>query len=202
MGIPNVCQHVYEGHGDLTAEALAAAVEQAGEACPGTRLRRRKRSWIDSGVAPAVRVVNLEPGEDLLAHPTLQTTLNDGGATCEVLLVPGEAGGEHADGADGRGRPIRLVFRGFHGITDARGMLLWAANVFQALRGEEPLGATSTLNTGEFLRQVMPEGLPPIQHGLGKAEWTTTMASIPRGGAAMSGAGGRSAATTPRSPPR
>ncbi len=181
MGIPNVCQHVFEGEGELTAEALAAAVEKAGDACPGTRLRRKRRSWIDSGVAPAVRVVNLEPGEDLFSHPALQTTLNDGGATCEVLFVPDEAAGTDADGAATPGRPLQLVFRGFHGITDARGMLLWAANVFQALRGEEPQGAPSTVNTSEFLKQLMPEGLPPIQGGMGKAEWTTPMAPIPRG---------------------
>ncbi|MBO1417746.1 non-ribosomal peptide synthetase [Streptomyces sp. FH025] len=185
MGIPNVCQHVYEGDGDLTVEALAAALEKVGDACPGTRLRRKKRAWVDSGVAPEVRVVNLEPGQDLLAHPALQTTLNDGGATCEVLFVPGEAAGgavgEDADGPGRRDRPLRLVFRGFHGITDARGMLVWAADVFQALRGEEPQGATSTLNTGEFLQHLMPQGLPPIQRGVGKPEWTTPMAPAPRG---------------------
>jgi amino acid adenylation domain-containing protein len=177
MGVPNVCQHVFEGDGDLTAEDLAAALRKAGEACPGTRLRRKRKQWIDSGVAPAVRVVDLGPGQDLFAHPALHTTLNDGGPTCEVLYVPGEA----PDGPDGVGRPLQLVFRGFHGITDARGALVWAANVFQALRGEQPLGAAATCNAGELLQQLLPEGLPPIQPGVGKAEWTSTLPPIGRG---------------------
>ncbi|QMU69823.1 non-ribosomal peptide synthetase [Streptacidiphilus sp. P02-A3a] len=170
MGVPNVIQHVFEGEGELSAEALAAAVAAVAEVCPGTRLRRRRRSWVDSGVAPEVRVVRLPDGQDLLADPALQTTLNDGGPTCEVLFVPG-----------GPGQPLRLVFRGFHGVTDARGVLVWAADVFRVLRGEQPLGAPSAWNSDEFLRQLLPEGLPPIPRGQGKSEWPTLMAPLTSG---------------------
>ena len=174
MGVPNVIQHVFEGEGDLSVEALAEAVTTVAEACPGTRLHRRRRRWVDSGIAPVVRVVNVQPGQDLLDDPALQTTLNNGGPTCEVLFVPGHAAG-------GARQPLRLVFRGFHGVTDARGVLVWAADVFRVLRGEEPLGATSAWNSDEFLQHLMPEGLPPIPRGQGRLEWPSPMAPLTRG---------------------
>ena len=170
MGVPNVIQHVFEGEGELSAEALAAAVATVAEVCPGTRLRRKRRRWIDSGVAPAVRVVELTEGQDLLAEPALQTRLNNGGPTCEVLFVPG-----------GPGQPLRLVFRGFHGVTDARGVLVWAADVFRVLRGEEPLGAPSAWNSDEFLAQLLPDGLPPVPRGQGQSRWPTLMAPLTPG---------------------
>ena len=176
MGVPNVITHVFEGEGDLGVEALADAVTRAAAVCPGTRLRRRRRRWVDSRIAPATRVVTLRPGQDLLTDPVLQTTLNDGGPTCEVLLVPGLA-----EGPDGAPEPPRLVFRGFHGVTDARGMLVFAADVFRALRGEQPLGAPSTWNINEFLRDLAPVGLPPSAQGQSKPRWPSTMAPLVRG---------------------
>jgi hypothetical protein len=176
MGVPNVITHVFEGEGDLTVEALAEAVRTAAAVCPGTRLHRRRRRWVDSGIAPATRVVSLRPGQDLLTDPALQTTLNDGGPTCEVLFVPG-----HAPGADGAPQPPRLVFRGFHGVTDARGMLVWAADVFRALRGEPPLGAPSTWNIDEFLRNLAADGLPPTAQGQSKLKWPSTIAPLVHG---------------------
>jgi amino acid adenylation domain-containing protein len=181
MGVPNVIQHVFEGEGNLGVEALTEAVTRAGEACPGTRLHRRRQLWVDSGIAPAVQVVDLSPGEDLLDHPALQTALNDGGPTCEVLFAPGHPGETGAEGAGGSGRPAQLVFRGFHGVTDARGVLVWAADVFRALRGEEPLGARSTDNCDEFLQNLLPDGLPPIRRGQGKLKWPSLMAPVTKG---------------------
>ena len=176
MGVPNVIQHVFEGEGNLSVEALTKAVTTVAGACPGTRLRRRGRRWVDSGTAPAVRVVDLTPGQDLLTSPALQTTLNDGGPTCEVLFVPG-----HDEATDPSERSPRLVFRGFHGVTDARGVLVWAEDVFRVLRGEEPLGAPSSVNIDEFLRNLLPDGLPPIRRGQGKPEWPSSMAPLIRG---------------------
>ncbi|MHC5905382.1 non-ribosomal peptide synthetase, partial [Streptomyces sp. S6] len=173
MGVPNVCQQVLEGEGEVTAEALAAAVEKAAAVCPGTRLRRRRRRWIDSGVPPAVRVVELRPGEELFAHPALHTTLNDGGPTFEVLLVRQA------------GQPLRLVFRGFHAVSDARGIHVWASDVFRALRGEEPLGAPSDWNIPDFLHHLMPEGPPPIAEGTNKPDWPSSMAPVVRGARAL-----------------
>ncbi|MFD0633376.1 hypothetical protein ACFQ9X_19225 [Catenulispora yoronensis] len=92
IDVPNVVQHVFEGEGDLDLGTLATAVATTAEACPGTRLRRRGRRWVDSGLAPVTRLVHVPPGTDLLEHPALQTTLHTGGPTCEVLLVPGIPG--------------------------------------------------------------------------------------------------------------
>jgi len=181
MGVPNVCQHVFEGEGYLTPEVLAAAVEKTAEVCPGTRLHRKRRRWIDSGIAPVVRVVDLEPGQAMFSHPALHTTLNNGGPTFEVLFVRERPAEPAAGSAYGTEQRIQLVFRGFHGVTDARGMLVWASDVFRTLRGEEPLGAPSDWNTAEFLNHLLPAGLPPIEHGLGKPVWASTMAPLTPG---------------------
>jgi len=64
------------------------------------------------------------------------------GPTCEVVLVPSMQG-------------TSLVFRCFHGIMDARGLLHFAEDVFRALRGEPLIGATSTLNDTEFVQSMV-----------------------------------------------
>ncbi|MEY9964126.1 amino acid adenylation domain-containing protein [Streptacidiphilus sp. MAP12-16] len=151
----SLVQHVVEGEGTLRADQLAAAVAVASEASPGTRLIREGQRWVDSGTAPVLRV--LDGGSsyrELLHSPALRTPLGATGATggtdatCEVLLVPGE--------------PSTVVFRAFHGVTDGRGLLLWALDVFRVLRGEDPLGAASALNHHELVQQLhLPGGLPP-----------------------------------------
>lgn len=124
--VTNLC---VEGTGLVDAEDLRAAVAVASEACPGARLARRGRSWVDSGIAPAVRVVRgraLEPGAPELRVPLPPRS----GAPCEVVLFEGP------DPA--------VVFRADHAVMDVRGLLWWARDVFRALRGEDPLGAVST----------------------------------------------------------
>ncbi|MFE0027727.1 hypothetical protein, partial [Amycolatopsis sp. NPDC059021] len=49
-------QIVVEGTGTITAEGLREAVATASAACPGARLVREDRTWVDSGVPPARRV--------------------------------------------------------------------------------------------------------------------------------------------------
>ncbi|MBC3839615.1 hypothetical protein GXW82_03445 [Streptacidiphilus sp. 4-A2] len=60
-------------------------------------------------------------------------------------------------------------------------MLVWAADVFRVLRGEQPLGAPNAWNSDEFLRQVLPDGLPPVPGGQGGPGWPSTMAPLTRG---------------------
>ncbi|MEU1672275.1 non-ribosomal peptide synthetase [Streptomyces roseifaciens] len=161
--------HVVEGDGDLSAEALAKAVTVAAAASPGMRLIRQGRRWVDSGTPPTVTVVAGTPDEHdrtpgdhgRLGAPYLHRTLDGSGATCEVVLIPGT--------------PSTVVFRAFHGVTDGRGLLLWAADVFRVLRGEDPLGAPSRLNDEELIERIVrPGGLPPALP-TPKMEWPSLL---------------------------
>ncbi|MEU4253199.1 amino acid adenylation domain-containing protein [Amycolatopsis sp. NPDC026612] len=124
--VTNFC---VEGAGRLDAESLRRAVAVASEACPGARLVRRGRRWVDGGADPAVKVVS--GVADPCAAPELRSPLpNRSGANCEVLLLDGP-------------EPT-VVLRASHVVMDGRGLILWARDVFRALRGEEPAGARST----------------------------------------------------------
>lgn len=48
---PFAIQLVVEGAGDIDVDALRRAVELASHACPGARLVRRGKNWVDSGLA-------------------------------------------------------------------------------------------------------------------------------------------------------
>lgn len=145
----NIVQHIVEGDGGLAVPALAEAIAVAAEASPGMRLVRRRRLWVDSGVAPALHV--LEAGSfdrDRLDSPALRRPLN--GANCEVVLIPGT--------------PVTVVFRASHALTDGRGLLRWVADVFRVLRGEPPLGADSQLNQYDLVqREKADAGVTPKQ---------------------------------------
>ncbi|GAB2697793.1 hypothetical protein GCM10010442_14510 [Kitasatospora kifunensis] len=161
MGPGHCVAHVVEGEGSLTVDQLTRAVEVAAQASPGMRLVRQGKRWMDRGTAPSVVVLDAAGG--LLNSPALQRPLDANSRTCEVLLVPGT-------------RPT-VVFRAFHGITDGRGLLQWAADVFRVLRGEEPLGADSRLNDGELIQGLdRPGGLPPAQPNP-KLEWPPLLGS-------------------------
>ncbi|GGO97794.1 non-ribosomal peptide synthetase [Wenjunlia tyrosinilytica] len=168
MGGHNVVQHVVEGVGEVRAEDLGAAVAVASDACPGLRLRRRGQRWTDSGIAPAVRVLDAGAFDrERLDSSALREPL-DSGPTCEVVLVTGA--------------PTTVVFRAWHAVTDARGLMLWAADVFRALRGEEPLGARSAVNSDELLRLLdQSQPLPPALRAAGRLEWPSPLGRLPRG---------------------
>ncbi|WP_327066347.1 non-ribosomal peptide synthetase [Kitasatospora sp. NBC_01302] len=155
MGPGHCVAHVVEGEGSLTLDQLTWAVEIAAQASPGMRLVREGKCWVDRGTAPPV--VRLDAAAGLLDAPALQRPLDAGSRTCEVLLAPGSRS--------------TVVFRAFHGITDGRGLLQWAADVFRVLRGEEPLGADSRLNDSELIQGLDRQGgLPPAQPNP-KLEW-------------------------------
>ena len=138
---PFALQVFVEGEGAIKLEELRHAVERASAACPGARLVRRGRWWVDSGQAPAVRELE-EAGFDGYdferAAFTREPLDPKKGPTCEVLLL--------------RGTPPRLVFRAFHGVMDGQGVLLWLKDVFRVLRGEEPEGAGSGQTDHSLLR--------------------------------------------------
>ncbi|MCX4744033.1 amino acid adenylation domain-containing protein [Kitasatospora sp. NBC_01287] len=164
-----VIQLAVEGDGELSSEVLAAAVAAASESCPGARLVRRGRQWVDSRLAPAVRVVAAADFDrDTLDSPLLCTPLTgDRGPSCEVLLV--------------EGAPSTVVFRAFHGVMDGRGTLLWAQEVFRALRGETLLGAPSRLNDQQLmdgLASELPDGLPEIA-ARPESRWPSPLGGVP-----------------------
>ncbi|MFF2809768.1 amino acid adenylation domain-containing protein [Streptomyces sp. NPDC058000] len=129
---------VVEGTGRIAAADLHRAVDAAAASCPGARLARHGSRWSDSGQPPPVRFA---------AGTVLdRTTLNDvaelrrplpvRGAYCEVVLFDGEF--------------PAVVFRASHAVMDARGLRLWALDVFRALRGEAPEGALSVTTVADL----------------------------------------------------
>ncbi|WP_327065631.1 non-ribosomal peptide synthetase [Kitasatospora sp. NBC_01302] len=164
----SVVQYVVEGDGELPAEDLAAAMAAAAESSPGMRLIREGRSWVDSGVTPALHVL-ADGGFDneRLDHPALHRPLDGSGPTCEVLLFPGTPSTPST--------PSTLVFRAFHGVTDARGLHLWAAEVFRALRGEPLVGHHATVDHEELARRVAGHELGTVPAA--KQEWPPLLGS-------------------------
>ncbi|WP_438485496.1 non-ribosomal peptide synthetase [Streptomyces sp. S186] len=136
-------QFLVEGVGRLEPRQLARAVETASAACPGARLVREGLTWVDSGLAPAVHVVDGSGADagDVLRLPELQAPLaGPDTPTCEVVLVHGPV--------------TTLAFRADHAVMDANGLLLWALDVFRALRGEAPVGAPDPINAVDVLAEV------------------------------------------------
>lgn len=137
---PPYCnQLVFDGTGILDYPRWCEAVRIASSANPGSRVALKGHlgfsRWVDTGVTPQVREVDGSrwDGSGPADAPFLQDRLPyRKGPTCEVLLAKG---------------PVpRVVFRSHHGVMDGRGTLIWAEDVFRALRGERALGAFSTVN--------------------------------------------------------
>jgi amino acid adenylation domain-containing protein len=142
----NLC---VEGVGRVDIDQLRAAVDRAGEACPGSRLARQGHAWVDSGVSPEVRLVNSGRLGHSVPMPELTRPLpGTGKAFCEVLLVDGV-------------RPT-VVFRASHAVMDGNSVKLWASEVFRALRNETPLGARSTTTSLDLGEPIgLPDDLAP-----------------------------------------
>ena len=153
-GTTPVLQIAVEGFGPLDSARLRAAVAAAGDACPGTRLVRKGKTWVDTGVAPAVRQVSVKPGSQVGELAELQVPLADKkGPTCEVILASGTTG-------DDSGPRTTVVFRASHAVMDAAGVLLWARDVFRSLRGEELLGAPDPVAENGIVPELEP-GVTP-----------------------------------------
>ncbi len=141
-GLSVEIQFCVEGDGAIDAGALSAALAEVGRRCPGTRLVRRRRRWVDSGVPPVVRIA--EP--DALGRPRRDSALLNSrlavrnSPTCEVVLLPGT--------------PTAVVFRAHHGVMDAKGAMFWLTQVFRALRGEPVVEATSRLTANDILAEI------------------------------------------------
>lgn len=149
LATPFAIQLVVEGSGTIRPATLRAAVERASSACPGSRLVRSGNTWLDTGKSPHVEVVD---GADLDVHDldanhTFTRPLGGtGDATTEVVLV--------------RGERTWVVFRAFHGVMDAKGLTLWATDVFRALRSEAPEGAPDTTADHDLVARLGSAGTP------------------------------------------
>ncbi|MFE3053472.1 peptide synthetase [Nocardia sp. NPDC059239] len=154
---PFLMQLVVEGQGSIDPEALRRAVATAADANPGARLVRDGKQWVDSGVAPSVRVVDhVLEYPALEADPVLTSPIGPTpDATVEVLLLT-------ADLPEGEQGPTTLVFRVFHGVMDGMGMVMWATDVLRVLRGEEPVGAPDPIADAELVRKIGAPGRPTL----------------------------------------
>lgn len=146
-----VLQLVVEGTGPIDALALGRAVAEASASCPGSRLVRRGRMWADSGTPPRVVVAEGTSLDRtaLTGAPELVAPLAhaEGRPACEVLLLTGEPG--------------TVVFRASHAVMDLKGVSVWAAEVFRALRDEPPRGAADPLTDHALLDAVGRTGQRP-----------------------------------------
>ncbi|WP_431955554.1 peptide synthetase [Nocardia lijiangensis] len=148
---PFLMQVAVHGQGTLDPAELQRAVDVAAAAIPGSRLVRDGADWVDTGVAPAVRVVE----GHTLTYPELENdpVLNSPigptpDRTCEVLLLTAD--------------PVTIVFRGFHGVMDGMGMRMWVEDVFRALRGAEPLGAPDPVADAQLVARLGAPGKPSL----------------------------------------
>ncbi len=170
-GLSMDVQLCVEGDGDIDPQALAAAVEVASQACPGIRLVRRDRQWVDSGRAPAIRVAQAADFDRArLDSPVLRRPLtSERRPGIEAVLV--------------RGTPATVIFRAHHAVTDGAGMVFWMTQVFRALRGETVEGADSRLTVDELKEQIaaglgreLPPAEPPAEQ-----QWRSALGPLPRG---------------------
>ncbi|MEV0948662.1 non-ribosomal peptide synthetase [Rhodococcus sp. NPDC049939] len=149
LAAPFAIQLVVTGTGVVSPAALEAAVDQASAACPGSRLVRDGRNWIDSNRTPRVRVIDHSIDfDDLDSDPILQSSLGaDERATTEVVLARAAS-------------QTTIIVRAFHGVMDAKGLGLWTGDIFRVLRGEEPLGAQDPTADHDLVARIGADGAP------------------------------------------
>ncbi|WP_306361000.1 peptide synthetase [Nocardia sp. CC227C] len=149
---PFLMQLAVEGTGTLDAEELRRAVAAAAQANPGARLVRDGKYWVDSGIAPAVRVVDHALRfPELEADPVLTSPIGPTPeSTVEVLLLTAA--------------PTTVVFRVFHGVMDGMGMIMFVTDVLRVLRGQEPVGAADPIADAELVRKVGAPGRPTLMN--------------------------------------
>jgi hypothetical protein len=143
---PYLNQVVVEGKGAIDFEHLKAAVESASEANPGSRLVLkgvlRGCYWIDSGITPKIRKLSAEKWDGYGPDnaPFLCDPLPYKGPTCEVIYIEGII--------------PRIIFRSNHGVMDGMGTLTWIEDIFRVLRGENPIGTSSTLTEYQLVSSI------------------------------------------------
>jgi amino acid adenylation domain-containing protein len=160
-----------EGDGVIDPGVLSAAVAVASQACPGARLVRRGRRWVDSGTAPVVKVGEAADFDRMrLESPLLRHQMSCYRSSCEVVLV--------------QGAPTTVIFRAHAGVMDAQGAMLWQRQVFRALRGEAVEEVTSRLTRDEAMAEIAARlgiDLPPAEGPQPGPEWRPLVGRLPSG---------------------
>jgi len=129
---PFVLQLVLEGQGEVSAERLQAALDEAAGALPGARVRLvgslKQSRWSHDGPLPRWRQAQAPAwdGQSEAGAPFLADPLSARGPVLELVQVG-----------------PRLVLRALHAAMDGPGLLLFAEALFAALRGERPAPATA-----------------------------------------------------------
>ncbi|UGT42900.1 amino acid adenylation domain-containing protein [Nocardia yamanashiensis] len=143
-------QMVVQGVGALDPKLLQDAVDRASRVNPGARLVRSGEDWLAVSATPRVRVIangvldyDHLSDDAVLNGPIARPDYLSEPLNCEVLLLTSET--------------PTLIFRAFHGSMDAKGLQLWIADVFRALRGEQPVGAADPVSELEFAQRL---GIP------------------------------------------
>jgi NRPS condensation-like uncharacterized protein len=143
---PFANQIVIEGKGTIDFERLVHAVYEASAVNPGSRLVLKGflywSYWVDSKITPRVRKVENADWDGTSNDGAyfLKMDLPHSGPTCEVVYIEGET--------------TRIAFRTNHAVMDARGTLIWIEDIFRVLRGEKPVGSSSTLTDYELIKSV------------------------------------------------
>ncbi|MBL1076792.1 non-ribosomal peptide synthetase [Nocardia sp. 2] len=164
---PFLIQVVVEGSGTLDARRLQHAVDLAARAHPGARLVRSGKDWVAGAVTPRVRTVAHTPldydhltEDPVVNSPIARPDYLSDAPHCEVVLLTAD--------------PVTVIFRAFHGVMDAKGLQMWAADVFAVLRGETPAGAPDATTDLELAQRLGIPGRPtpmrmrfrsPVGHG-------------------------------------
>ena len=134
---------VVEGEGTLDLARLTEAVAVASEACPGMRLVREGKEWVDGGKPALVTLLEVDADADPMKLPELvQCLVEADGALCQVDLVRRRGANRDA-----------VAFRANHAVTDADGLLIWIRDVFRALRGEPVAGAPDAISDRDVYEQ-------------------------------------------------
>jgi hypothetical protein len=139
-------QYVFEGSGVLDVERWEKAVAIASIADPSTRMVLRRHlnfsCFVDSGITPPVHVIDSQLWDtyDSESGDILNNFVPRPGPMAEVYLIKGE-------------QP-RVAIRAHHAIMDGRGLMIWAEDIFRALRGEEVQPADETVLEANLLNHA------------------------------------------------
>ncbi len=155
---PYANQMVLEGKGIFDIIKWKKAVHEASIANPGSRVKLKGvlkySKWIDSGMTPAVRVVDAGNWSGLSPEnaPFLKRKLSiKDGSACEVVLVKGK----NIDS---------VIFRTSHSVMDGSGTKTWAKDIFRVLRDESPEGSDCTMTDADLAKTFQDRYRTPFPY--------------------------------------